>query len=99
MTNSHKGTRFNDFLEKEGLLEQVEAVAVKRVVSYQIEKEMEKQHISKKIMAENMRTSRSALDRVLDPDNTSVTLNSLVKAAHAIGKKIKISFSSEPDKA
>lgn len=94
MKNKHKGSSFDSFLEEEGLLEQVEATAVKRVVAHQLEKEMKKKKISKSEMAENMHTSRSSLDRVLDPENTSVTLQSLVKAAHALGKKVRISFSN-----
>jgi len=92
MKNKHKGSTFDSFLEAEELLDQAEATAVKRIVSYQIEQAMEKQHVSKKQLADTMHTSRSALDRLLDPENTSVTLQSLVKAAHALGKKLQVSF-------
>jgi antitoxin HicB len=92
MKNKYKGSTFDSFLEKEGLLEQVEATAVKRVVAFQIEKAMQQQQISKKQMAEGMQTSRSSLDRLLDPENTAVTLISLVKAAHVLGKKVRISL-------
>lgn len=94
MKNRHKGSTFDGFLEKEGLLDQAEATAVKRVVAYQIEQAMKKQHISKKKMADKMHTSRSSLDRLLDPDNTSITLQSLVRAANALGKRLKVSFSN-----
>lgn len=92
MKNIHKGSKFDHFLEEEDLLDQVEATAVKRVIAYQIEQVMKKQHVSKKAMADSMHTSRSALDRLLDPENTAVTLGSLVKAAHALGKKLQISL-------
>lgn len=94
MKNTHKGSTFDGFLEEEGLFDQVEATAVKRVVAYQIKQSMKKQHISKKKMADIMRTSRSSLDRLLDPENTSVTLQSLVRAAHAVGKKLRVSFAT-----
>lgn len=90
--NKHKGTTVDSFLEEEGLLEDAEAVAIKRVIAYQLEKKMKKAHLSKTEIAERMGTSRSALDRLLDPGNTSVTLNTLVKAAHFIGKKLHVSF-------
>jgi len=90
--NKHKGTSLDSFLDEEGLLENTEAVAVKRVIAYELEKKMKKIHLSKTELAEKMGTSRSALDRLLDPDNTSVTLNTLVKAAHFIGRKLHVSF-------
>ncbi len=92
MKNEHKGSTFDSFLESEGLLEEVEATAVKRVIAYQINESMKKQRMGKQKMAKVMRTSRSALDRLLDPETTAVTLLSLVKAANALGKKIQISF-------
>lgn len=92
MKNAHKGSTFDSFLEEEGLLDQVEATAIKRVITYQIEQAMKKQHMSKKKMADTMRTSRSSLHRLLDPENASVTLQSLVKAAYALGKELQISF-------
>jgi antitoxin HicB len=90
--NKHKGTTLDSFLEEEGLLENAEAVAIKRVIAHQIEKKMKKAHLSKTELAEKMGTSRSALDRLLDANNTSVTLNTMVKAAHFVGKKLHISF-------
>jgi predicted XRE-type DNA-binding protein len=90
--NKYKGSTLDSFLEEEGLLEDAEAVAIKRVIAYELEKRMKKAHLSKTEIAEKMGTSRSALDRLLDPSNTSVTLNTLVKAAHFIGKKLHVSF-------
>lgn len=90
--NKHKGSTLDSFLEEEGLLENVEAVAIKRVIAHALEKKIKKEHLSKIKIAEQMGTSRSALDRLLDPSNTSVTLNTLVKAAHFMGKKLRVTF-------
>ena len=90
--DKHVGSNFDDFLEEEGLLAETEAVAIKRVVAYQVAKMMEEQHISKTAMAKRMKTSRSALDRLLDPKNTSVTLQTLERAAHAINKRLRVEF-------
>ena len=86
----HIGSNFDDFLREEGLLAEVEATAVKRVIAYQIEKEMTKRQISKSALARVMRTSRSSLDRLLDPENASVTLLTLESAALALGKRLKV---------
>jgi antitoxin HicB len=91
--NEHIGSSFDDFLEEEGLLAEAEAAAVKRVLAYQIEKEMAAQHISKTVLARRMRTSRSALDRLLDPENPSVTLLTLESVALALGKRLEVQFS------
>ncbi len=88
--NKHIGSNFDDFLDEEGLLVEAESVAVKRVLSYQLQKLMEKEHISKTAMAKKMNTSRSALDRLLDPSNVSVTLQTLERAAVALGKKLHL---------
>ena len=90
--DEHIGSSFDDFLEEEGILAESEAVAVKRVIAYQLSLVMEKQHISKAAMARQMKTSRSALERLLDPQNTSITLQTLERAAHAIGKRLRIEF-------
>lgn len=92
MSNKHKGSAFDSFLEEEKLLAEVEAVAVKRVIAHEIEKAMKRKHLNKTKMANKMETSRSELDRVLDPENTSITLRSLSKVAHALGKKLVISY-------
>jgi len=93
MANMHLGSTFDSFLEEEGLLEEVQATAIKRVIAYQIEQTMKKERISKTQMAEKMHTSRAALDRLLDPNNTSITLHTLSKAAHILGKKLELSLS------
>ncbi len=86
----HLGSDFDQFLNEEGLLAETEAVAAKRIIAFQIEQEMKKKGISKIRMATKMHTSRSSLDRVLDPDNISITLQTLEKVASVLGKKIKI---------
>jgi hypothetical protein len=90
MRNKHLGSSFDDFLEEEGLRVETEAVAIKRVITYQIEMEMKRAKLTKSAMAEKMRTSRSALDRLLDPSNVSITLQTLERAALALGKNLKI---------
>lgn len=92
MPNKHKGSSFDSFLESEDLLNDSEAVAIKRVIAYELNRAMKKHHISKSLMAEKMHTSRSALERLLDEKNTSVTLNTLVRAGSILGKKLKITF-------
>jgi antitoxin HicB len=86
----HVGSSFDDFLHEEGLLAEAEATAVKRVLAYQIEKEMAERNLTKSAMAGRMQTSRSSLDRLLDPENASVTLLTLESVALALGKKLKI---------
>ena len=88
--NPHAGSDFDDFLKNEGMFEEVQARALKRALSEQIEESMQAANISKVKMAEMMATSRSQLDRVLDPDNISVQLDTLMKAARAVGKTVEI---------
>lgn len=88
--NKHIGSSFDDFLQEEGLLAEAEATAVKRVIAHQIEREMAERHISKSALASMMRTSRSSLDRLLDPENPSVTLLTLESVALALGKRLKV---------
>lgn len=90
--NKHFGSDFDDFLAEEGILAEVEAVAVKRVLAWQIEQEMKQKNLSKTEMARRMGTSRAALDRLLDPKNTSVTLQTLSKAAQTLGKRLQVSL-------
>lgn len=86
----HTGSSFDSFLEEEGILEEVEANAVKRVIAWQLAEAMKAGQISKKTMAERMGTSRSQLDRLLDPENSAVHLQTIAKAARAIGKRLRI---------
>jgi DNA-binding Xre family transcriptional regulator len=86
------GSNLDDFLREEQLLHTVEATAVKRVLAFQIEREMKRRKLTKIEMASRMRTSRASLERLLDPANTSVTLSTLERAASALGKKLRVEF-------
>jgi DNA-binding Xre family transcriptional regulator len=90
MAKKNIGTNFDDFLKEEGLLEETTAVAIKRYIAFQLAVKMSEEHLSKAEMARRMETSRSALDRLLDPDNPSVTLQTLQSAAQALGGRIKV---------
>ena len=90
--NSHIGSDFDDFLREEGVLEKLQAAAVKRVLAAQLEKSMQEARLTKTAMARRMRTTRAQLDRLLNPKNPSATLGTIVKAARAVGKKLKISL-------
>jgi len=92
MSNIHKGSTLDSFLKDEGLLDETEATAVKRVITYQVEHAMKKNHVSKSTMATKMHTSRAGIDRLLDSSNASVTLKTLVKAAHVLGKRLQVSL-------
>lgn len=90
MKNQYIGSDFDDFLVEDGTLEDVTAVAVKRVIAWQIEQEMLAQKMTKTAMAKKMRTSRASLNRLLDANDTSLTLTTLVGAATALGRHIKL---------
>jgi len=92
--NPHRGGDFDDFLAEEGLLADAESVAIKRVIAHQIAQMMEEQGISKAEMARRMGTSRSSLDRLLDPENSSVTLQTLERAARALGKRLRVELAA-----
>src|ERR1700677_4601740 len=89
----HSGSTFDSFLDEEGIRGEVEAVAVKRVLAWQLERAMQKQHKTKQAMARELRTSRSQLDRLLDPKNISVSLDTITRAAKALGKRVTIRIS------
>jgi ribosome-binding protein aMBF1 (putative translation factor) len=90
MNNQYLGSNFDDFLAEEGLLAEVEATAIKRLIAYQIEQEINKKGWTKTEMAKKMKTSRSSLDRLLDPQNASINLQTITKATSTLGKKLKI---------
>jgi predicted XRE-type DNA-binding protein len=92
MNEKHLGDTLDEFLEEEGLLAKAEAVAIKRVIAFQISQLMEQQDLSKAEMARRMQTSRAAVDRLLDPSNESATLTTLEKAALALGKRLKVAL-------
>lgn len=93
MKNKHLGSNFDDFLKQEGMLEETTAAATKRVIAFQVQQLMKEKHLTKKTMTERMEIkSRIQLDRLLDPNNVSVTLLTLAKTARALGKHLKIQF-------
>lgn len=89
MNEKHLGSDFDDFLREESLLEEATAVAVKRVLAFQISEAMKELGLSKSAMAHRMGTSRSSLDRLLDPRVPSVTLLTIEKAARVLGKTVR----------
>ena len=97
--NLHTGSRFDDFLKEEGIFEEVQAKAIKRALAEQLEESMHSAKLSKLEMARKMATSRSQLDRVLDPENISVQLDTLIKAARAVGKEVEIKIKRTHKKA
>jgi DNA-binding Xre family transcriptional regulator len=84
------GSSFNDFLKDEGVYNEVETVAVKRVIAWQLEEAMKARRMSKLQMARRMKTSRSQLDRLLDPSHSGVTLETLARAAQVLGRQIRV---------
>jgi antitoxin HicB len=93
MTTKKKGrvgSSFDDFLKQEGLYEEVTARAIKRVLARQLDALMQDQKITKSELARRMHTSRAQLDRLLDPENESVTLGTLARAAQAVGRQLRM---------
>ncbi len=90
MNEKNIGSSFDECLEEEALLDAATAVAVKRVIAWQIAQEMKAQHLTKSSMASKMQTSRAALNRLLDATDTSLTLTTLSSAASVLGKKFRI---------
>jgi hypothetical protein len=88
--NPHDGSSFESFLKEEGVLEETRERAIKAVLAWQLARAMKARKISKSVMAKRLDTSRSQLDRLLDPKNDNVTLRTLSKAARAIGKRLRI---------
>ena len=88
--NPHIGSSLDDFLREEGILEETRTIAIKETIAWQVQQAMAKGKISKVEMAKRMNTSRAALDRLLDPANTSVTLQTLSRAARAVGRDLRL---------
>jgi len=95
-TFDHSGSSFASFLDEEGIRDEMESVAVKRVLAWQFERAMRKRQKTKQAMARELRTSRSQLDRLLDPRNTSVSLRTITRAANVLGKKVVIRIADAP---
>jgi antitoxin HicB len=90
MKNKALGSSFDDFLAEEGIADDVENGAVKKLIAYQLQEAIAAENISKTELAARLHTSRAALDRLLDPDNDSVTIRTLKRAAAVLGKKLKL---------
>lgn len=88
--NIHIGSRFDELLAEDGRLEEATAVATKRVIAWQFEQAMKAAGISKSVMAERMHTSRAALNRLLDENDTGLTLDTLSRGAQALGYRVKV---------
>ena len=93
-TNPRHGSNFDDFLREEGLLEEVEAAALKKVVAAALAATMKRKRLSVSALARRMDTSRAAVNRVLDERNTSITLHTLARAASAAGCKLKVQITA-----
>lgn len=90
MKHKNIGASFDSFLDNEGIREQVEDIAIKRVVAFQIKAEMEKKQLTRTELAKKMHTSRSSINRLLDPEDEAITFKTLKKAASVLGKKLII---------
>lgn len=89
MTNPNIGSSFEAFLDEEGIREEVELAAQKRVIAWQLEEAMREAGITKVAMAERMHTSRSQVDRLLDPRNNRIQLDTLQRAAEVLGRTLR----------
>jgi predicted XRE-type DNA-binding protein len=90
MGNRHIGSTIDDVLKEEGVREEFQAKAVKKVIAWQLGQAMRDQHLSKRRLAQMMRTSRTQVDRVLDPNTGNVTLETLQRAAAIVGRKVQV---------
>jgi antitoxin HicB len=92
MKSKHIGSRFEDFLAEEGILEECRASAIKFKIAHELQKAMAQQDLTKADLARKLRTSRTGVDRLLDPQNTSITLNTMAKVAQLLGKRIEFAL-------
>ena len=99
MSKQNIGSNFDDFLHDQGMLEDVTVVAIKRYIAFEIAQKMQLSRLSKTQMAKQMETSRSSLDRLLDPNNSSVTLKTLQNAVKTLGGRLKIEIDFQQDTA
>jgi antitoxin HicB len=99
MKNKHIGSSFDDFLKEEGIHEEVTSHALKRVIAWQLAEAMKKKKISKSEMARRMKTSRTQVERFLDPENESVQLDTIQRAAAVVGKRLIVIFEDLPRSA
>jgi antitoxin HicB len=99
MKNKHIGSSFDDFLKEEGIYEEATSHAIKRVIAWQLAEAMKAEKISKSEMARRMKTSRTQVERFLDPENDSVQLDTIQKAAAIVGKRLIVTFEDLPRSA
>jgi antitoxin HicB len=92
MKRKHLGSKFEDFLADEGVLEECRAIAIKFKIARELEKAMHEKRLSKAEIARRLKTSRTGVDRLLDPGNTSITLNTIAKVANLLGKRIEFTM-------
>jgi len=92
MKQKHMGSKFEDFLAEDGILEECRASAIKFKIAHELAKAMTAGNISKANIAKRLKTSRTGVDRLLDPANTSITLNTMAKVANLLGKRIEFSL-------
>lgn len=92
----HTGSTLDSFLEEQGIRNEVEGAAIKRVLAWQFQQEMSRQQKTKQSMARELRTSRSQLDRLLDPSNTTVSLETITRAANVLGKHLVFEIRDHP---
>ncbi len=90
MSKAHLGSNFDDYLKEEGTLEETEAIAFKRVLAYQLKEYMKLHQLTKHELAKQIHTSRSGLDRLFNPENVSITLQTLIRVVHLLGKQVQI---------
>lgn len=90
--NKHIGSNFDDFLKEEGLFDDASAIAVKRVIAWQIDKAMKAKGVNKSTLAKRMQASRTVVDRILDATDTGLTLDTMTRAATALGFRVKVDF-------
>lgn len=90
--NKHFGSSLDSFLQEEGILEHTQAVAIKRIIAYQITEALNKENMTQADLARKMKTSKAAIQRLLNAENPSITLQTLMKAAHALGKKVSFNL-------
>ena len=89
-SNPHRGSTLDEFLDEEGILEEATAKAAKKALAWQFAQAMKEQNVTKAALARRMKTSRAQLDRLLDPENESVTLKTLARAAEILGMRVRI---------
>jgi len=92
MKKKHLGSNFEDFLEADGILEKCRAAAIKFKIAHELEKAMSQHKVTKAEMAKRLKARRTGIDRLLDPSNTSITLNTMARVAHLLGKRIEFAL-------